>query len=123
MHYLLQTFIRRGSCERHRINNNLDPTASVRFIDYIIGISNDRYQPGNPSMHKCEIKDKKKSQINDTFFVKRYKNAKYPKVFPSRFSIMPDIITRKYSQNMMKGGSRFNETHYISAKSVPVDNV
>jgi hypothetical protein len=118
-----QTFTRRGSCERHRINNNLDPTASVRFIDYIIGISNGRYQPGNPSMHRREIKDKKKSQINDTFFAESYKNAKYAKVFPSRFAIMPDMTTKMYSQNMMKGGSRFNETPSISAKSVPADNI
>jgi hypothetical protein len=57
-------------------------------------------------MHRREIKDKKKSQINDTFFAESYKNAKYAKVFPSRFAIMPDMTTKKYSQNMMKGGSR-----------------
>jgi hypothetical protein len=117
-----QTFTRRGSCERHRIENNLDPTASVRFVDYLVGRLSGRYWPGSPSLHRRKIGEKK-SQINDTFFVKRYKNDKYPKVFPSRFSIMPDIITRRYSQNMMKGGSRFNETHYTSAKSVPADNV
>jgi hypothetical protein len=74
-------------------------------------------------MHRREIKDKKKSQINDTFFAESYKNAKYAKVFPSRFAIMPDMTTKKYSQNMMKGGSRFNETPSISAKSVPADNI
>lgn len=74
-------------------------------------------------MHRREVKDKKKSQINDTFFAESYKNAKYAKVFPSRFAIMPDMTTKKYSQNMIKGGSRFNETPSISAKSVPADNI
>ena len=45
-------------------------------------------------------------------------------VFLSRFTIMPYTTTKGYSQNIMKGGSRFNETRYTSAaKFVPADNV
>lgn len=118
-----RTFTRRGSCERHRIKNNLDPTASVRFVDYLVGRLSGRYQPGDPSIHRREIWDKK-SQIKDTFFLENSKRIKNAKVFPSRFTIMPDMTTKEYSQNIMKGGPRFNETRYTSAaKSVPTDNV
>ena len=118
-----QTFTRRGSCERHRIENNLDPTASVRFVDYLVGRLSGRYQPGNPSLHRRKIWDKK-SRINDTFFLEKSKRVKNAKVFPSRFTIMPDMTTKEYSEKIMKGGSRFNETcHTSAANCVPADNV
>ncbi len=117
------TFTRRGSCERYRIENNLDPTASVRFVDYLVGRLSGRYRPGSPSLHRRKIGDKK-SQINDTFSLEKRKGVKNAKVFPSRFTIMPDMTTKEYSQNIMKGGSSFNETCCTSAaKSVPADNV
>jgi hypothetical protein len=56
--------------------------------------------------------------------LEKRKGVKNAKVFPSRLAIMPDMTTKEYSQNIMKGGSRFNETCYTSAaKSVPTDNV
>ena len=70
-----RTFTRRGSCERHRINNNLDPTASVRYVDYLVGRLSGRYQPGDPSIHRRKDRDKKR-QINDTFFVENRRRAK-----------------------------------------------
>lgn len=118
-----QTFTRRGSCERHIIENNLDPAASVRFVDYLVGRLSGRFQPGNPSLHRRERRDKK-SQINDTFFLEKSRRVKNAKVFPSRFAIMPYMTTKEYYQNITKGGSRFNETRYTStAKCVPTDNV
>lgn len=59
-----QTFSRRGSCERHRINN-LDQDASVRFVDYLVGRLSGPYQPGDPSIHRRKDRDKKR-QINNT---------------------------------------------------------
>lgn len=118
-----RTFTRRGSCERHRIENNLDPTASVRLVDYLVGRLSGRFQPSDPSLHRRERRDKK-SQINDTFFLEKSKRVKNSKVFPSRFTIMPDMTTKECSQNIMKGSPRFNEIHYTRASnSAPADNV
>ena len=75
-----QTFTRRGSCERHIIENNLDPAASVRFVDYLVGRLSGRAQPGNPSLHRRERRDKK-SQINDTFFWKKAEELKMQRSF------------------------------------------
>jgi hypothetical protein len=75
-----QTFTRRGSCERHIIENNLDPAASVRFVDYLVGRLSGRFQPGNPSLHRRERRDKK-SQINDTFFWKKAEELKMQRSF------------------------------------------
>ena len=118
-----QTFTRRGSCERHRIDNNLDPSASVRFVDYLVGRLSGRYQPGDPSIHRRKDRDKK-GQINDTFFVENRRRVKNAKVFPPRFAIMPNTTIEEYSQNIIKGSPRFNEIHHTSASnSAPPDNV
>jgi hypothetical protein len=118
-----KTFTRRGSCERHRKNNDLDPTASVSFVDYIVGRLSGRYQPGDPSIHRRKYGDKKR-QINDTFFVENSKRTKNAKVFPPRFTIRPDMTTEEYPQNIMTGSPRFNESHHTSAfNSAPPTNV
>ena len=112
-----------SSCERDRIKNNLGPTATVRFVDYLVGRLSGRYQPGDPSLHRRKIWNKK-SQINDTYFMEGSIRIKNAKIFPSGITIMPDMKTKEYSQNIMKGGSRFSETRYTSAaESVPADNV
>jgi hypothetical protein len=54
------------------------------------------------------------------FFLEKSTRVKNAKVFPSRFTIMPEMTTKEYYQNITKGGSR----RYIStAKCVPADNV
>ena len=93
------------------------------FVDYLVGRLSGRFQPGNPSLHRRERRDKK-SQINDAFFLEKSRRVKNAKAFPSRFAIMPYMTTKEYYQNITKGGSRFNETRYTStAKCVPTDNV
>src|ERR671918_964292 len=108
-----------STCERDRIKNNLGPTATVRFVDYLVGRLSGRYQPGDPSLHRRKIWNKK-SQINDTNFLEESRRIKNAKIFPSGITIMPDMKTKEYSQNIMKGGSRFSETRYtVPPKAFP----
>ena len=75
-----QTSPGEASCERHIIENNLDPAATVRFVDYLVGRLSGRYQPGNPSLHRRERRDKM-SQIMIHFFWKKAEELKMQRSF------------------------------------------
>jgi hypothetical protein len=87
-----QTFTRKPSAERHRINIHLGATPFVRFMDYIIGRIEGRYQPSDPLLYRRKNKIMKR---NDT----RTANESHP----SQFTVMPDK-TKEPSQDDFRSG-------------------
>jgi hypothetical protein len=87
-----QTFTRKPSAERHRINFHLGAAPFVRFMDYIIGRIEGRYQPSDPLLYRRKNKIMKH---NDT----RMANE----VPLSQFTVMPDK-TKEPSQHDFRSG-------------------
>ena len=87
-----QTFTRKPSAERHRINIHLSAAPFVRFMDYIIGRIEGRYQPSDPLLYRRKNKIMKR---NDT----RMANEGHP----SQFTVMPDK-TKEPSQDDFRSG-------------------
>jgi transposase-like protein len=57
-----QTFTRKTSAERHRVNNHPGTFAPfVKFIDYIIGKIEGRYQANDPVLYRHKKKNVIKS--------------------------------------------------------------
>lgn len=115
-----QTFTRKSSGERHRKNNNLGSAAIVRFMDYLIGRLEGRYQTGDPSLHR-----QRKNQPNSSFSLVNYKNAKIAnQISKSRFTIFPDLTIEGSSQYVTRGDSRVdnNETRDPATNKSPTGN-
>jgi hypothetical protein len=119
-----QTFTRKSSGERHRKNNNLGSAAIVRFMDYLIGRLEGRYQTGDPSLHRRRKKDTK-NQANNSFSLENYKNAKMiNEISKSRFTIFPGVTIEESSQYVTRGDSKVdnNETRDPATNKSPTEN-
>ena len=91
-----ETFTRKPSAKRHSDNNHAGTAPFVKFIDYIIGRIEGRYQPSDPLLYRHRRKDKK-SQNNGSFSLENYSKASNKSA--SQFTTIPDrTIKESYSQ-------------------------
>ena len=93
-----ETFTRKPSAKRHSDNNHSGTAPFVKFIDYIVGRIEGRYQPSDPLLYRHRRKDKK-SQNNGSYSLENYKDAKASNKSASQFTTIPDkTIKESYSQ-------------------------
>ena len=93
-----ETFTRKSSAKRHSDNNHSGTAPFVKFIDYIIGRIEGRYQPSDPLLYRHRREDKK-SQNNGSYSLENYKDAKASNKSASQFTTIPDrTIKESYSQ-------------------------
>ena len=90
----------------------------VRFIDYIVGRIEGRYQPSNPLLFRRKNNDIHRK--NNSLSLDNCKNAKTVKEVSSRFTIMPDK-TKESSQSITRGSFRFG--YKQDALDVSTDNI
>ncbi|MDQ3837673.1 MAG: hypothetical protein M3297_00215 [Thermoproteota archaeon] len=100
-----QTFTRKHSGKRHNIDLHLGIAPIVRFMDYVIGRVEGRYQPSDPLLYR---RRNKIINLNKAETVKE--------VSPSRFTVIPDK-TKESSQN------DFGLGHKQDPFDIPLDNV
>jgi hypothetical protein len=90
----------------------------VRFIDYIVGRIEGRYQPSNPLLFRRKNNDIHRK--NNSLSLDNCKNAKTVNEVSSRFTIMPDK-TKESSQSITRGSFRFG--YKQDALDVSTDNI
>ena len=109
-----ETFTRKPSGERHNLNLHSGMAPIVRFIDYIVGRIEGRYQPSNPLLFRRKNNDIHRK--NNSLSLDNCKNAKTVNEVSSRFTIMPDK-TKESSQSITRGSFRQD------ALDVSTDNI
>jgi hypothetical protein len=99
-----ETFTRKPSGDRHNLNLHSGMAPIVRFIDYIVGRIEGRYQPSNPLLFRR--KNNVIHRENNSLSLDNCKNAKKVNEISSRFTIMPDK-TKESSQSITESNFRF----------------
>jgi hypothetical protein len=113
-----ETFTRRPSGERHNLNLHSGMAPIVRFIDYIIGRIEGRYQPSDPLLFRH--KNKYTHRKNNSSSMDNCRNEKTVNEVSSRFTVMPDK-TKESSQSMTRNNFKFG--HKQDLLDIPTDNV
>lgn len=99
-----ETFTRKPSGDRHNLNLHSGMAPIVRFIDYIVGRIEGRYQPSNPLLFRRKNNDIHRK--NNSLSLDNGKGAKTVNEVSSRYTIMPDM-TKESSQSTTRGNFRF----------------
>ena len=113
-----ETFTRKPSGDRHNLNLHSGMAPIVRFIDYVVGRIEGRYQPSNPLLFRR--KNNVIHRKNNSLSLDNCKNAKKVNEVSSRFTIMPDM-TKESSQSITRGNFRFD--YKQDPPDVSTDNV
>jgi hypothetical protein len=90
-----QTFTRKPSAERHRINLHFGTAPIVRVMDYIIGRIESRYKPGDPLLYRRRNKIMKSKDVKPV-----------NEVPPSRFTVIPDKTKESSQDDFWSGYKR-----------------
>ena len=113
-----ETFTRKPSGERHNLNLHSGMAPIVRFIDYIVGRIEGRYQPSNPLLFRRKNNDIHRK--NNSLFPDNCKNTKTVNEVSSGFTIMLDK-TKESSQSITRGSFRFG--YKQNPLDVSTDNI
>ena len=113
-----ETFTRKPSGDRHNLNLHSRMAPIVRFIDYIVGRIEGRYQPSNPLLFRR--KNNVIHRKNNALSLDNCKNTKKVNEVSSRYTVMPDK-TKKSSQSTTRGNFRFG--YKQDPPDVSTDNI